>query len=208
MKSEEANNMLSIDSAQYGLDTVIKDSYSHNIPMINVRTMEVIQQLLKYEQPRSILEIGTGLGFSCMSMLCVTDNETVITTIEKNVKRVEYVRNHIKEYGIEEKVIVLCGDALSLMPELNLKFDFVLLDGVKSEYSAYMEILFDKIVTNGLLVADNVLLEKRHKSIGVDLPKYQNTYSGLKNFLGIIFDCHWSSVILDVGDGLSISRKV
>ena len=83
-------------------------------------------------------------------------NQGKVTTIEIDKESANNARKNIEDAAIADKVEVVEGDALEIIPKLNEKFDVVFLDATKEEYLKYLK-LFEKSLNKGaVVVADNV----------------------------------------------------
>jgi len=66
----------------------------HHIPIIELTGSEVLLSLLRLQQPKRILEVGTAIGYSAIRMARALPDAR-ITTIERNAKRYEEAKTFI-----------------------------------------------------------------------------------------------------------------
>jgi predicted O-methyltransferase YrrM len=129
------------------------------LPSIGPVKGKIIADVIQNYRPRRILEIGTLYGYSAIlmgSMLPEGQNEGKVTTIEIDKESANIARKNIEDAALADKVEVIEGDALDIIPKLNEKFDMIFLDGPKEEYFKYL-ILAEKNLDKGaVVVADNV----------------------------------------------------
>jgi predicted O-methyltransferase YrrM len=118
---------------------------------------QVLQMISSMIRPHSILEIGTYTGYSAICLARGLAPEGHMHTIEINDELIDYPRRYFEKAGLADKITLHVGDALEIIPSLNLNFDLVFIDGEKSEYTRYYESVFDKVVPGGFLLADNIL---------------------------------------------------
>jgi caffeoyl-CoA O-methyltransferase len=109
-------------------------------------------------QPRKILEIGTLYGYSAilMSSMLPEENGWKVITIEIDKKSANIARKNIEDAALGNRVEVIVGDALGIIPKLNVKFDMVFLDGTKEEYFKYLKLVEKNLKKGAVVVADNV----------------------------------------------------
>jgi predicted O-methyltransferase YrrM len=96
------------------------------------------------------------------------------------------------------------GEAISILPTLEIKFDLVFIDADKENYINYFELILPKMNKGGIILSDNVLwsgkvlepLQKNDLSTKV-LLEYNEL---LKN------DSRVETVLLPIRDGLTVSR--
>lgn len=170
---------------------------------IQGRTLAMFSQMLR---PENILEIGTYTGYSGICLAeGLTENGT-LHTIDINDELEDFVRGYFKEAGIENKVNYLLGNALEIIPTLNVTFDLVFIDADKINYANYYDLVIDKVRAGGFIIADNVLwsgkvLEKYRKKLDKD------TEALLAFNQKVQQDERVENVLLPIRDGLLVMRK-
>ena len=65
-----------------------------NVPIIVDETKQVLQNLLASCAPKSVLEIGTAIGYS--GLVILSETEAHLTTIEKDAVRHAYAAKHLQ----------------------------------------------------------------------------------------------------------------
>ena len=104
-----------------------------------------------------------------------------------------------------DKIKFYIGDALQLLPDMNITFDLAFVDGDKRKYIEYYELVLKMLSPGGYIIADNTLwdghvLEEPHHT---DLQTI-----GIKKFNDLVAtDSRVEKVILPLRDGLTIIRK-
>ena len=100
------------------LQEIEKYGRENKIPILLDDSLEFIEDILNEKKPKRILEIGTAIGFSaiCFSKFLAEDGR--IDTIEIESLRVEQAIENIKKVGVQDKIRVLEGDALDVLPYL------------------------------------------------------------------------------------------
>jgi predicted O-methyltransferase YrrM len=95
------------------------------------------------------------------------------------------------------------GDALSIIPQLNLTFDLVFIDASKVSYPVYFDLIFEKISHGGFILADNMLWSGKVLEDDAD-PETK----ALRNFAkSLQEDIRLENILLPIRDGLMICRK-
>ncbi|UCH79131.1 MAG: class I SAM-dependent methyltransferase [Candidatus Coatesbacteria bacterium] len=107
---------------------------------------------------RRILEVGTSAGYSTLwlARACAATGGRVVT-LERNREAVALAEDHFNRAGVTPCVDVVVGDARETLAGLDMTFDFGFVDGEKSEYVEYGQLLWPKLSAGASLVADNVL---------------------------------------------------
>ena len=67
------------------------------MPVIRPQMQSLLKLLLAMKQPKTILEVGTAIGFSALLMSEYGPEDCKITTIEKYEKRIPVARENFKK---------------------------------------------------------------------------------------------------------------
>ncbi len=157
-------------------------------------------------QPKIILEIGTFTGYSALCLAEGLDYNGKLITIDINDELTEMVQRFIDKSKFQNQIEAICGDALEIIPKLNLKFDLVFIDADKQNYSNYYDLVFEKINLGGYIIADNVLWSGH---VIEDRKDWDNDTMHIHAFNEKIKDDNRvSKVLLPVRDGLLVIRKI
>ena len=193
----------------------IRDYAEENhIPIISKETEMMLLQILRYGQPKRILEIGTCIGYSaaCFAAACESSR---ILTVEKNKDLFEKAVELLEDLGLTERVHIFLGDGEEVMERLVYKtniegldhFDFIFIDASKSHYLRFWEVAEKLVKDGGMIVCDNTLMNGRTVDDKYDrLDKHKTNIVQMRDFVDYICKLpHVTTALLPVGDGLSIS---
>lgn len=108
-------------------------------------------------RPRRILEIGTFTGYSALCLAEGLSSDGTLITIEKDDELEDFVRSYWNQSSVGHLIDLRLGKAAELIPTLDGPFDLVFIDADKENYSLYYDLVFDKVRTGGIILADNVL---------------------------------------------------
>ena len=97
------------------LDEIEQEALADMVPIIRKETKSFLKVMLEIKRPVKILEIGTAVGFSAILMGKYSPEECRITTIENYEKRIPIARANFARAGMEQKIMLLEGDALEIM---------------------------------------------------------------------------------------------
>lgn len=136
------------------------------LPSIGPIKGKIISDVIQDYGPKSILEIGTLHGYSSILMggLLPDDNTGKVITIEKDKENVKIARKNIEDAALANRVNVLSGSALKIVPKLHKNFDMVFLDAAKEEYLKYLKLVEKNLRKNAVVVADNIGIFERSVS--------------------------------------------
>lgn len=138
-----------------------KKAKIYGVPIIRTQSHKILEEKIKKENPKHILEIGMAVGYSGISMLEASDADLV--TIEHNKDYIKQARYNFKNAGFLNRVKILEGDCLVILAEMVASkkyegyFDFIFLDGPKAQYQRMLELLIILLESGGTLLVDNVL---------------------------------------------------
>jgi len=165
------------------------------------RVLSMISHMVK---PYRILEIGTFTGYSAICLSEGLKEDGKVITIDINEEFEDIIKRYISEANLENKIELILGNALEVIPELHEKFDLVFIDADKENYSNYFDLVFDKVRSGGYIIADNVLWSGKVLDKKVDAET-----QAIKDFNEkILKDKRVENVLFPIRDGLMICRKV
>ncbi|MCX2680406.1 O-methyltransferase [Galbibacter sp. EGI 63066] len=166
----------------------------------------VLSLLSKITSPKAILEIGTYTGYSALCMAEGLSKNGVLHTIDINEELHDLQRRYFDKSGYGDQIIQHTGNALKIIPKIDLKFDLVFIDADKSNYSNYFDIIIEKMNPGGLILSDNVLwsgkVVEEIKENDVDTQELIKYNKKLKE------DPRVETVLLPIRDGLTLSRVI
>lgn len=188
------------------LEKIKQKAICEHIPIIMDNTLKVIEEKIKNNPPKRILEIGTAVGYSAICFSEFLSENGVIDTIEREVERVKEAKINIKEVGVEEKINIYEGDAVEILPTLNEKYDMVFIDAAKGKYPFFLQQALRLINKNGVIFADNILY-KGYVMSDYNKHKQRTAVRNLRQYIKEVSENEsLETEILDVGDGLAISK--
>lgn len=132
------------------------------VPSIGPIKGKIITGIIQKYKPRDILEVGTLYGYSAILMADTLNGANgKVITIEIDKPIADIARKNIADAGLTDKIDVIVGNALDVIPRLNSKFDLLFLDAAKNEYLKYLELAQKRNLKEGsIIVADNVEISK------------------------------------------------
>jgi predicted O-methyltransferase YrrM len=147
-------------------------------------------------QSRRILELGTSYGYSTVWLgAAARMTGGKVLSLELKDFKIEHARQALTRAGLSSRVEFHAGDCLETLKKLPGPFDFVLLDVWKDLYLPCFELVHAKLAPGGVICADNMLLPESARP-------HADAYRARVRQAGDM-----DSVLVDVGNGIEISRK-
>ena len=116
----------------------------------------ILSSYSKAIKPNSILEIGTYTGYSALCLAEGLTSNGVLHTIDLNEELASFTQNFIDKSEFNKKIKFHIGNALDIIPNIDLKWDLVFIDADKENYSNYFDLVIEQVKTGGWIIADNV----------------------------------------------------
>lgn len=187
------------------------DATKENIPEICISAEQgrFLEFYLKSINAKYVLEIGSLAGYSAITMARALPEGGKVIALEIFKKNADFIRNKVKEAGLEDKIEVINEDAAKFLktykPEF--EFDFVFIDADKKNYSNYMEMTFPLVRKGGVICGDNALgfghiAEKDPKSEPGNVKAIQKFNQNMKNHTGLF------TTLVTMGDGMCMGIKL
>ncbi|TRX22814.1 O-methyltransferase [Flavobacterium franklandianum] len=164
----------------------------------------VLSMLSKLIRPVNILEIGTYTGYSALCLCEGMQENGTLHTIDIKEELVDFQRKHFDKSPWGNQIVQHLGEALDIIPTLELKFDLVFIDADKENYINYFELIVPKMNKGGIILSDNVLWSG--KVLEPLNPKDISTKIVLEYNLLLKNDPRVETVLLPIRDGLTVSR--
>jgi predicted O-methyltransferase YrrM len=200
-----------IDSFRKKENELIKEmeSYAteHKIPILSWQSAELIEQFILLKEPKRVLEIGTAIGYTTIRIARNLGKKSEVHTIEKSADNIPLAREYFERSGFSEKIKLFEGNALSIMPQLQKKYDFIFLDADKEDYKRLFDYSLILLKRGGVIVVDNLLWQgyaattrvpAKYKASTILIREFNKIFTSQENLI---------TTILPVGDGLGIGIK-
>ncbi|MBD0724044.1 methyltransferase [Flavobacterium sp. L1I52] len=164
----------------------------------------VLSMLSKLIRPENILEIGTYTGYSALCLCEGMRENGVLHTIDIKEELIDFQRKHFDKSPWGKQITQHLGEAVDIIPTLDLKFDLVFIDADKENYLNYFELIVPKMNKGGIILSDNVLWSG--KVLEPLNPKDISTKVLLEYNQLLKEDLRVETVLLPIRDGLTVSR--
>lgn len=178
----------------------------NNIPIMQDEGIEFICKYIKDNSIKSILEIGSAVGYSAIKFSLV-NNDIEVVTIERDKQRYDEAVNNINSMNLSDRITIYNEDALLF--EIDKKFDLIFIDAAKSQYIKFFEKYKKNLNPNGVIFSDNLSFHGMVEH--PELTNNRNTrqlVGKIKKYIDFLKDNEeFSTTFYNIGDGVSISKK-
>jgi len=162
--------------------------------------------LARLTHARRILEIGTSIGYSTVSIAnAIKGYDGKIFTIENDQQVAQQAMKNFERAGVTQNIEVKIGDAREIVPRIQEQFDLIFQDvGDKELYPLLFDDCIRLLKIGGLLLAEDTLFPV------MELPaSWAHSVAPIQKFNEMVADCSFlESTILPLGDGLTIAVKM
>jgi caffeoyl-CoA O-methyltransferase len=192
------------------LATLNRDTYANVLAprMLSGHLQGRILSLFsKMKQPKAILEIGTYTGYAALCLAEGLAPGCVLHTIDINEELETRILQFFGESSYAEQLHFHVGNALDIIPTLDADFDLVFIDADKDNYSAYYNLLIDRLPQGAIIIADNVLWSGKVINKG-QLAQDKDTKALDMFNKEVNDDPRVENILLPVRDGLMVARKL
>ena len=179
-----------------------------NIPIIPHETVAFFRLFLQTMQPKSILEIGTAIGFSAL-LMAEQVPDARITTIDRNEEMIGFAKENFARFDQRDQITLLEGDAVDLLEHIEQRFDLIFMDSAKSKYIVFLPEVLKRLEVGGVVILDDIFQGGDVARDIMEVRRGQRTiYRGLQRLFDATLD-HPSltTSLIPLGDGILMIRK-
>ncbi|SKC69603.1 Predicted O-methyltransferase YrrM [Maledivibacter halophilus] len=181
----------------------------NNIPIVHPEVAKFLDVIIKISKVKSILEVGTAIGYSALIFSRAMGNEGKIVTIEKSEDMYNLAKNNIKKAGQKANIDILLGDGREVLPQIEGKFDMIFLDAAKGHYQKFLLSCIDRLNDNGIIVSDNVLYKGMVASNQYVVRRKITIVKRMRKYLNYISNHpRLTTSIIPIGDGVALTYKL
>jgi predicted O-methyltransferase YrrM len=125
-------------------------------PIVGTDKGRLLAETVRDKRPRRILEVGTLVGYSAILMSAELPAGGAITCVEVSEKNAALARRHFEQAGVADRITIVVGPGIEVIPTLAGPFDLMFIDAAKDEYLDYLKAAEPILAPDAVVVADNV----------------------------------------------------
>lgn len=178
----------------------------HNVPIIEKASIAFIMKYIKEHEVKSVLEIGSAIGYSAI-LMASSSKDVTVTTIERDEVRYMECLKNVKKCGLEKHINVVYQDALELNLSEDLKYDLIFIDAAKGQYTKFFEKYKYFLNPGGAIITDNINF---HGYVGesskIDSKNLKSLVEKIESYIEFLkSNTEFDTQFYNKGDGLSVS---
>ena len=178
----------------------------NRIPIMQKDGINFLVDYIKNNNIKNILEIGTAIGYSAITMALVRD-DIKVTTIERDKDRYDLAIKNIREFNLENRITVILEDALDV--DITGVYDLVFIDAAKSQYIKFFEKFDKNLCKGGVVVSDNLsfhgMVEDDSK---INNRNTRQLVQKIRKYIDYLKNNErYETIFYKLGDGVSVSIK-
>jgi predicted O-methyltransferase YrrM len=193
-ESELLNELRELCYSQFSNSSMLSGFYQG-------RLLSMFSRMLR---PKTILEVGTYLGYSalCLAEGLADDGKVITIDIQEETNRI--AREFASRSEFADKIEFRLGNAIDIIPKIDETVDLAFIDADKPNYCNYYELILPKLRRGGFIIADNVLwsgkvLNPVDDANAIALAEFNEKVQS---------DNRVANILLPVRDGLLILTKL
>jgi len=185
-----------------------KFAETDHVPIVHWETGRFLATMVRATDPALVLEVGTAIGYSTQHMAQELGRGKIVT-LERDPDRIRQATDYLERAGLKDRVEIVEGDATETLAQLTGPFDFIFLDGTKTEYMRYLEMAEQKAAEHAVLVVDNMLMSG---DVGLEddseaFWSAENLASARKFNEELVSSERWLGAVLPIGDGVVFAAR-
>ena len=196
-----------VDDVYKNISEIKKTALDNDIPIMQDETIDFITDYIEKNKVRTILEVGTAVGYSAIMM--ASSNPLVkVVSIEKDKDRyIEAVKN-VKKVNLEDRITLIFNNALDV--KLDEKFDLIIIDAAKSKNLDFFSHFEKNLEVNGTVITDNINF---HGYVEKDLSEISSKnirglVKKIRKYIQFLQDnAKYKTQFYDLGDGISVTER-
>ena len=190
------------------IEEMEKYAKEENVPIMQKDGIEFLLDFINKNNIKSILEVGSAIGYSSIRMALVSDDIT-ITTIERDKSRYLKAVDNINKSSLDNRIEIINDDALNI--DIDKKFDLIFIDAAKSKNIDFFEKYKSNLSEKGFIITDNLsfhgLVDTNIDSI--ESRNVRGLVRKIRKYIEFLKENkEFKTEFLSVGDGISISQKI
>ena len=175
-----------------------------NVPIMQKESLDYLISFIKQHDIKSVLEVGTAIGYSTILIKEVVNN---ITSIERDEERYNIAVKNVELSNLNN-ITLIKGDALDIT--ITDKFDLIFIDAAKGKNKEFLDKFKSNLNENGYIVIDNIDFHGLvGKSMTIEKRRLRSLVKKIENFIKYMEEqTEFKVTKIDKGDGLYLLERI
>lgn len=198
------------DDSNKLIDQLEKHAQKEDIPIIEVEVKRMLEVLIKASQVKSILEVGTAIGYSSLIFARAMNYEGYIKSYEIDKRMHQLAMNNHKrfqkEYGIYLNIDLILSDAKTSLEKDEDLYDMIFIDAAKGHYQKFYDQIKNNLKKGSIIVSDNVLFKGMIATDEYVKKRKITIVNRMRDYLDFLMNHeNLTTTVIPIGDGVAIS---
>jgi predicted O-methyltransferase YrrM len=175
-----------------------------NVPIMQKESLNYLISFIKQHDIKSVLEVGTAIGYSTILIKEVVNN---ITSIERDEERYNIAVKNVELSNLNN-ITLIKGDALDIT--ITDKFDLIFIDAAKGKNKEFLDKFKSNLNENGYIIIDNMDFHGLvGKSMTIEKRRLRSLVKKIENFIKYMEEqTEFKVTKIDKGDGLYLLERI
>ena len=175
-----------------------------NVPIMQKESLDYLISFIKQHNIKSVLEVGTAIGYSTILIKEMVNN---ITSIERDEERYNIAVKNV-ELSSLNNITLIKGDALDIT--ITDKFDLIFIDAAKGKNKEFLDKFKSNLNENGYIIIDNMDFHGLvGKSMTIEKRRLRSLVKKIENFIKYMEEqTEFKVTKIDKGDGLYLLERI
>lgn len=175
-----------------------------NVPIMQKESLNYLISFIKQHDIKSVLEVGTAIGYSTILIKEAVNN---ITSIERDEERYNIAVKNVELSNLNN-ITLIKGDALDIT--ITDKFDLIFIDAAKGKNKEFLDKFKSNLNENGYIIIDNMDFHGLvGKSMTIEKRRLRSLVKKIENFIKYMEEqTEFKVTKIDKGDGLYLLERI
>lgn len=178
----------------------------NNIPIMQDAGIEFIKNYIKDNNIKTVLEIGSAVGYSAINFASISD-DIKVCTLERDEERYNEAVKNISLFKLDKQIEIINVDALEYSTDN--KYDLIFIDAAKSQYMKFFEKYKTNLKDNGVIITDNLSFHGMVEDLSLTHNRNTKQLVGkIRKYIDFLkTNPEFETTFYSDGDGISVSKK-
>ena len=175
-----------------------------NVPIMQKESLDYLISFIKQHNIKSVLEVGTAIGYSTILIKEVVNN---ITSIERDEERYNIAVKNVELSNLNN-ITLIKADALDIT--ITDKFDLIFIDAAKGKNKEFLDKFKSNLNENGYIIIDNMDFHGLvGKSMTIEKRRLRSLVKKIENFIKYMEEqTEFKVTKIDKGDSLYLLERI